>query len=103
MTGYAADLAEFGGLIGTLADGSQLIRVASGALTTHGRLGHPVLADAAREFEESWRHDLVALATAAEDVVERLHDAARDYQALDETAAERFDGHIATALGGTGA
>lgn len=103
MTGYAADIAEFGRLIGTLSDSSQLIRVASGALSTHGRLGHPVLTDAAREFEESWRHELAMLATAADDVIERLHDAARDYQALDETAAERFDGHIATALGGTGA
>ncbi|MPY82137.1 MAG: hypothetical protein GEV00_02235 [Actinophytocola sp.] len=103
MTGYAADIAELVGLIGTLADSSQLIRVASGTLTTHGQLGHPVLADAAREFEESGRHDLRALATAAEDVVERLHDAARDYQGRDEAAAERFDGHIAAALGGTGA
>lgn len=103
MTGYAADIAELGRLIGTLVDSTEQVKVASGALTTHGRLGHPFLTDATREFEESWRNDLVALATAAEDVIERLQAAAHDYQALDETAAERFDGHIATALGGTGA
>jgi len=89
MTGYAADIAEFG----RLADCAQHIRAASNALGTHG-----VLTGAAREFEESWRHALTTLAHAADDIIDRLHAAAGGYRALDEAAAERY-GHIAAALG----
>ncbi|OLT44191.1 hypothetical protein BJF85_20125 [Saccharomonospora sp. CUA-673] len=88
--GYSVNIDELGTLITTLDEGAQEIRRANKQLADKGRgdFGSPLLVEAAGAFDEEWEWGLGKLDEAAENVIERLESAKRNYQELEDTVQE---------------
>ncbi|TCP53119.1 excreted virulence factor EspC (type VII ESX diderm) [Tamaricihabitans halophyticus] len=96
MTGYAVHIQELGKLITGLENASEEITAANKTLaaqSTLGLLGNETLATAGEEFEETWEYGIEQLGEAAEGVTERLAEAKRNYQELEETNEAIFSGN----------
>ncbi|MGH3520721.1 MAG: WXG100 family type VII secretion target [Haloechinothrix sp.] len=94
--GYAVHIGELGKLITTLEEAADQITDANKTLSAVGELegmmGNDRLASEAKGFDDTWEYGIEKLAEAASAVSERLLEAKKNYQALEEMTADAFGG-----------
>ncbi|MQA08283.1 MAG: hypothetical protein GEU98_06965 [Pseudonocardiaceae bacterium] len=95
VAGYEVNIAALGKLISNLESATEQITNANKTLaaqSTLGMLGNPTLSKSGQDFEDTWEYGIEKLGDAAEGVTERLAEAKKNYQELEEANAEIFSG-----------